>query len=105
MGPVHDNGAHAYQHVVIDRTTMYEGVMPNGYVVADNGLRAFIGAVNDGAILNIHFITYANAVYIAPYYGIEPNTAIIAHNHIAHDGGIRRNKNITSKLWVNPFNV
>ena len=63
---VHYNSAHAYQHIVIDRTTMYEGVMPNRHIVADNGLRAFIGTMNNGAILDIHFITYTNAVYIAP---------------------------------------
>jgi hypothetical protein len=61
--------------------------------------------VYNGPILNIYFISHAYAVYIAPHYSIEPNTAIIAHNYIANDGGIGGNKAITSKLRVNPFNV
>jgi uncharacterized membrane protein (GlpM family) len=84
---------------------MYKGVMAYGHIVANDGLGAFIGAVNNGAILNIHFISDANAVYIAPHHGIEPDAAIVAHYYIAHDGGIGGNKAIASELWVNPFNV
>jgi hypothetical protein len=84
---------------------MYNGVMAYGNIISDDGLGAFIGAVNNGAILNIHFIPYAYAVYVAPHHGIEPDAAVVAHHYVANDSGIGSNKAIVSKLGINPLNV
>jgi hypothetical protein len=35
------------------------------------------------SILNVNVVADTNGVYIAPNNGIKPNTAIVAHNHIA----------------------
>jgi hypothetical protein len=36
---------------------------------------------------------------VAPNYSIEPNTALIAHTHLAHNSGVFSNKTIVSYLW------
>jgi hypothetical protein len=59
--------------------------------------------MNNGPILDVDFISHANAVDIAPYYCIEPDAALVSHFHIANNGTIRRYKTIFSPFWINVF--
>jgi hypothetical protein len=80
----------------MNRATMNNGIMTNGNVTSNDGLRFQIGTMNDGPILHIHFIADADAVHVTPDYRIEPNTAIVADDHIAHDGAIGSKKAIVT---------
>jgi len=59
--------------------------------------------MNDGTILHIDFIAHADAVYISAQYCIEPHTAIVTHNYIAHDSGIWSKVAVTSNGRKNAF--
>ena len=78
---IHDNGAHAYQYIIMQRTTMYDSIVPDGNIIANGGFCFLVRAMYDRAILYVHFITDPDAVHIAAYNCIEPYAAIIAHNN------------------------
>ncbi len=98
LGVVHNNGAHADEHLVLQGAAMYDRVMAYGNIVADHGLRLLIGAMDHRAILNIDLIADPNTIDVAAYHGIEPDAAIIPHDHVADHGGIRRDEAIFTKL-------
>jgi hypothetical protein len=77
---------------------MYDGVMSNGYIIANAGTTSLIGAMYAGTILDINFIAHPNEIYVTSYHRIKPNTAIIPHYDIANNGGIWSNENIVTKL-------
>jgi hypothetical protein len=54
--------------------------------------------MNDGAILNVYLVPHTDEIHISPHYGIEPNAAIITHDHITNNRGIGSQKAIISKL-------
>lgn len=82
---VHDDGAHADQHMIVNRATVYDGIVGNGHITSDIHRRHFVGTMDNGAILHIHMIANAYVVHIAAYNGIVPNAALVAHHHIAND--------------------
>src|SRR5215471_4974162 len=100
---VHNNGTHANQHIISHRAPMYNGVMTNRNIITNNCLCALKGAMNNCSVLNIHLIPYPDAVYISPYYCIEPDAAMIAGNNIPNNGRIGGNKTILSKLRIYPL--
>jgi hypothetical protein len=53
-----------------------------------------------GAILDIHFVADADKIYIASYHCIEPDAALIAHDHITDNGSIGSYIAIVSELRV-----
>jgi hypothetical protein len=59
--------------------------------------------MNNCAVLNVHLITHPDAVNIAAYHRVEPETAIIACNHIANDRGIRGDKAVVAKPGRHTF--
>jgi hypothetical protein len=85
------------------RAAVHNGIVANGNIIANSGWRGFISRVDNGPILNIHFIPHFNKMDIATDYGIEPNTALIAHNDIAHYRGIFCNKTIFGDLGIFTF--
>ncbi len=89
-GMIHDDGTHANQHIVHERTAVYECAMADGNVVADGGGGAQVGAVQDGAVLNVDFVANADAVDIAAHHRLKPDAAIVADDHVANDGRIFR---------------
>ena len=91
-GAIHYNGAHAHQHIVVQRTAMHQCIVPNGYIVADNGFAALVRAMDDGTILHIDLVAQADAVDIAADNGVEPHTARITHFHVAHNSSVGCNK-------------
>jgi hypothetical protein len=62
---------------------MNDGPMADAHLVPNQSLGALISTVNHGAILYIHPIAHSDAVHISAYYGMEPETAIVATNHIS----------------------
>ena len=87
-GIVHYDGAHADQYIVVHLAAVYDGIVPDRYVVANNGFGFLKSGVDDGAILHVHLIAHPDAVYIAPHHRVEPEAAIIARYHIANDRSI-----------------
>ncbi len=55
--------------------------------------------MDDCAILHIDLIAHVYIVDIAPYYRIEPNTALGAHTYLANDGRIFGDKTDVAYLW------
>lgn len=75
---VHYNGAHAYQHVVLNRATVDYGIVAYRYVIAYDCRVFLVRAVDYRPILDIYLITYLYIVYIAPDNSVEPHTALRA---------------------------
>src|SRR6185437_981143 len=96
---VHDDGAHADEHPILYGAAVDDGIVTDGHVVADDDTRFFIRAMDDDTILDIHFVADADAVDISADDCVEPDAAVVAHLHIAHDGCIRCDKTIFSKAW------
>jgi hypothetical protein len=55
--------------------------------------------MNNSAVLHIDLITHFYKMDVAPNYGIEPNTALVAHTHLAHNSGVFSDKTIVSYFW------
>lgn len=98
LGVVHNNGAHADQDLVMDRASMHDRVVPDGHIITDDGLCLLIRAVEYGPILYIDFIADPDTVDVAADDGIEPDAAVVSHDHIAYYSGIRRYKTSCAKL-------
>jgi hypothetical protein len=85
---VHYNGAHANENIVFHRAAMHNSPMPNTHPRTNRGCSFLVGAVNDGSILNIRFLTDADAVHIATQYGVKPHGTIISQYNVAYNGGV-----------------
>jgi len=81
-------------------TAMHYGVVPYTHIIANNGWMFLIRTMDTGTILHIYFIAHFYVVYIAPYHCVEPNTALVAHDYIAHNSGVWCNKCVVSKMGV-----
>lgn len=97
-GIIHHNSAHPDQYIVVHRTAVYDSIVTDGNIIANRCAAFLKRTMNAGAVLNVDFIPHPDKIHIAPHHSIEPDAAIIAHNHIPHDGGIRRQEAIGSKL-------
>ncbi len=80
---------------------MNQGIMPNGYVVANGGAVFLVGAVYYGAVLNVHFVAHFYKVNVAPNYGTKPYAALVAHFYVAHYGGVFCYVAVVWNLWRN----
>jgi hypothetical protein len=74
--------------------------MADGYVIAYSGAEFLKSAMDAGAVLYINLVSDFNKVYIASYYGIEPETAVVTGNYIPNYSGIGGNKAISAELGV-----
>src|SRR5258705_10117983 len=97
FGIVHDDGAHAYEHFITKFTAMYNGVVADGDIVADDGLGFLVSGVDDDTILDVDLIADADAVDIAAYDGIEPDAGLVTDLDISDHGGIGGDKAIISQ--------
>ena len=61
-------------------------------------LRLLVERVQHRTVLNIDVIAYANGVYIATEYGIEPNRTVVAHHYVAYHCGILCQKTSVAHL-------
>ena len=62
----------------------------------------FVEGVKHASVLNVYAIANADAVYIATKHGVEPDAALVAHHHIAYDGGVFGQVAVFSYLWGKP---
>src|SRR5690554_5959845 len=91
-------GAHANEYVVLDFCPVYGYIVTHGNVVADFYHRLLIQGVQDGSVLNVDLVPQSDGVDIAAQYRVVPNAAIVAHLHIANNGGVFCQENIVSKF-------
>src|SRR6266542_1014107 len=95
---VHNYGAHTNKYIIMNSTSMYDGIMPYGNIIANIGWIFLIRTMNHRTILHIHFIANPYIMNIAADYRIKPNAAIVAHYHITDNSSIRSYKTIIAKL-------
>jgi hypothetical protein len=67
---------------------MYYGRMGYGNIVSDAHGRFLVGAMDDGPILDVDIVSDTDGMHVAADHGVEPYTTVVAHHHIAYDGGI-----------------
>ena len=99
---VHHDGSHSDQHIVFYRAAVYNCVVRDGNIAADDSLCFFKGAMYDGAILNIGVVADCYRVHISAYYSIEPDCAIVPHRYLAHNDGIIGQETILSEARLVP---
>ena len=76
---------------------MNNGRMSYAHIVTNAGWIFFVGTVDDGIVLDVDPVADADAIDIATDHGIEPDAAMVAHPHIANNGGIGCNEYIFTK--------
>lgn len=84
---------------------MNQGIMSDRHIVADYGLGFLERTVDHGPVLHVHFIAHPDTVYIAADDGVEPNAAIITHDHISYNSGIWGQETVGTKLGEFAFYV
>lgn len=104
LGIVHDDGAHADEDLVVECTSVYDGIVSNRNIIADTHTRLFISSMEDHAVLDIHPVANTDAVHIASYDGVEPDAAIVTYLYVSHDGRVGCDKTIVSKVGRFAFN-
>src|SRR5258708_8500224 len=93
---VHNNGSHANQYFITDGTSVYNGVMSDGDIVADNGLGLLVGGMDHHSVLYIYFTADPDAIDITPYSTVEPYTLLLSYSHITHHAGISAHTTLLS---------
>ena len=84
-------------------TTMNNSIMTYRYIITNSCAIFLVRTMNTGAVLYIHFVAHFNKIYISSDHRIEPDTAIVTHDHITDNSSIGSNKTIVSKLGVFVF--
>lgn len=87
---------HSNEYMIVNGTAMNDGQMSDAHIVADDGLRFFEGAMDDCIVLDINAVADADGINIAADNGVEPNRAVVAHNHIPYQGGIGGDETVLS---------
>ena len=95
--PVHHNGPHANEYIVMDGASMHHGVVPNRHIVPNGSGVLLVGAVYDCSVLHVYAVAHFNKMHIASYHGIKPKTTFFSSAHITNDGCVRRYKAVFSK--------
>jgi hypothetical protein len=72
----------------MNSATMHDGIVTNRDIVAYDGGVFLISAMYYCAVLNIDFVAYFYEMYVAPNYGIEPNTTGISKGNIPYNSCI-----------------
>lgn len=101
---IHHNRAHADQYIIMYSASMYNGIMPDRYIVSDGRTISLIGTMYTGAILDINLVTNTYKIYITAYDCIEPYTALITHGYVPYDRSIGRQETIITKHGQFAFN-
>ena len=87
-GVIEHYGTHSYQSIIFDDGAVYHRIVPDRDEIAYMYLRLLVERVQHRTVLNIDVIAYANGVYIATEYCVEPYGAVVAHHYVAYDCGI-----------------
>src|SRR5688500_15995374 len=96
---IHNDRTHTDQYLVLYRASMNNRIMPDRYIISNDGLRLFKRTVDHCTILYIHPVTNANSIDVSPYHSTPPNRTIIAHAHITDDDSSFCKETITSHGW------
>ena len=84
---------------------MYNRIVAYWNIVANMNFCFLESGMQHSTVLDIDFVSNADAVYISANHGIEPDTALISHNYITHNSGIRGDKAILAELRVNSVDM
>ncbi len=95
---IHNDGAHAHQHVVVQSAAVYQRSVTDADVVADRGTALLVGTMEDGPVLYVDFVTDSDKVYIAAHHSLKPYGALVAHGDVADDGGVFSEEAVGAKL-------
>ena len=82
---------------------MNNGQVTNAYTITNGGAGLFVCTVDNYSVLDIDFISDPDCVHIPPDYGIEPDTALISNDYIAHNRCIGGDKTVFSELGRIPL--
>ena len=99
---VENCSSHAYKAVVLDDSTMNNGIMTYGYIVANMGLRGvlrtIVEGVDDNTILDICMVANGDGINIATQHSIVPYRAVLTYGDIAYYGGILGQPRVVTNL-------
>ena len=87
FGVIQNDSSHTDQDAITNFAAVDDGAVADSDFVTDFERSFLIGAVEDGAILDVCAIANANIVYIAPDDDMVPDAAGITDHHIADDNG------------------
>ena len=85
--PVHDDGAHADQHTILNRTAMQHHMVTDGHLVADDERMSIVRDVQHAEILHIRPVADADMIHVAANDRVKPGAAVFAHDHISDNNG------------------
>src|SRR5690606_29600935 len=95
---IHHQRAHADQGAVADAAGVYDGLVPDGDVLADDRgiavqprVRASVADVDDAAVLDVRARTDADVVDVAAHHCAGPDGDVVAQGDVADDDGGRIN--------------
>jgi hypothetical protein len=100
---VHDDRPHTDQHIVMQRATMNNRMMPDRNIIPNCCAALLKRAMNTGAVLDVYFVPDPDEIDIASYNRVEPDTAIIAHDHISDDRRVWSYECVAPKLGLLVF--
>ena len=100
FGMVQDDAAHADEGHVADFGTVHDHVVPDGHVVADFGHRFLVQCVYNTVVLDVKAVADGDGVNVATQHGIEPDAAVVAHGHVAHDDGTVGQETVFSDFGI-----
>ena len=95
---VHDDGAHADKHIVLDGAAVYDGVVAYAHIVAHHGREFLVGAMDGGVVLNVDLVAEGDAVHIAAHDAAVPKATAVAAFELANYNGGLRQKTIGPKF-------
>ena len=87
MNAVEQDRAHADEATILHSTTMEDGAMSHGDVVANDGGGKIRGDVQHAQILDVGARADPDRHHIPTHHGVEPHAGTLAHGDIADDEG------------------
>jgi hypothetical protein len=72
--------------------------VPDAHVVANGRSALLVGAVQDGAVLYVHFVADVDKIHVAAHNGLKPHGTIVAHDDVADDGGVFGKEAVLAEL-------
>ena len=95
---IHHNGSHSDQYIIMNCTTMHDGVVTYRDIITNSSAVLLKRAMDACTILDIYLVAHSDKINITPDHTIKLGTAVITHNHITHNCCIRRQEAIVTKL-------
>ena len=103
LAAVEERGPHADECSVVYGAGMHGDVVPYGDIAADVRGACVVCHVYARAVLYVGAVANGDGCDVAPDDGIKPHRALVAHLHIAHDGGVLAEIAVLTPLWREPL--